>query len=68
MLFRSIITGSATGIGAAVARQLAAKGSHVVINYTKSVTEAEATAAECRALGVEALLCQAVTMSVRERF
>jgi 3-oxoacyl-[acyl-carrier protein] reductase len=55
----AIITGSATGIGAAVARQLAAKGVHVVINYTKSLAEAEATAAECRALGVEALLCQA---------
>jgi 3-oxoacyl-[acyl-carrier protein] reductase len=55
----AIITGSATGIGAAVARRLAAKGTHVVINYTKSAAEAEATAAECRALGVEALVCQA---------
>jgi 3-oxoacyl-[acyl-carrier protein] reductase len=55
----AIITGSATGIGAAVARQLAAKGVNVVINYTKSTAEAEATAAECRAFGVEAILCQA---------
>jgi 3-oxoacyl-[acyl-carrier protein] reductase len=55
----AIITGSATGIGAAVARQLAAKGVNVVINYTKSEVEAEATAAECRALGVEALVCRA---------
>jgi 3-oxoacyl-[acyl-carrier protein] reductase len=42
-----------------VARQLAAKGVKTVINYTKSAAEAEATAAECRALGVEALLCRA---------
>jgi 3-oxoacyl-[acyl-carrier protein] reductase len=55
----AIITGSATGIGAAVARRLAAKGTHVVINYTKSADEAEATAAECRALGGEALVCRA---------
>ena len=55
----AIITGSATGIGAAVARHLAAKGVHVVINCSKSLDEAEATAAECRALGVEALVCQA---------
>jgi 3-oxoacyl-[acyl-carrier protein] reductase len=55
----AIVTGSATGIGAAVARQLAAKGRNVVVNYTKSAAEAEATAAECRALGVDALVCQA---------
>ena len=54
-----IITGSATGLGATVARQLAAKGGCVVINYTRSETEARATAAECQALGGEALLCQA---------
>jgi 3-oxoacyl-[acyl-carrier protein] reductase len=55
----AIITGSATGIGAAVALRLAAKGVHVVINCTKSLAEAEATAADCRALGVDALVCQA---------
>ena len=31
-----IVTGSATGLGAAVAQRLAGKGSNVVINYTKS--------------------------------
>jgi 3-oxoacyl-[acyl-carrier protein] reductase len=55
----AIITGSATGIGAAVAKQLAAKGVNVVINYSKSAAEAENTAAECRALGVEAVTCRA---------
>ncbi len=55
----AIITGSATGLGAAVAERLAAKGCNVVINYSKSAAEAEETQAKCEALGVETLLCQA---------
>ena len=54
-----IVTGSATGLGAAVAQRLAAKGARVVINYTRSLSEAEATAAACRELGAEAILCRA---------
>ncbi len=54
-----IITGSATGLGAAVARRLSSKGGKVVINYTKSEAEANATAEACRSLGGEALLCRA---------
>ena len=54
-----IVTGSATGLGAAVARRLAAKGGNVVINYTRSEAEAGATAEECAALGGGALLCRA---------
>ncbi len=54
-----IITGSATGLGAAVARRLSSKGGKVVINYTKSEAEANATADACRSLGGEALLCRA---------
>ncbi len=54
-----IVTGSATGLGAAVAQRLAAKGGRLVINYTKSEAEAQATAEECRSLGGEAILCQA---------
>ena len=52
----AIVSGSATGIGAACARHLAAAGLNVAINYTKSAQEAEATAEACRALGVEALV------------
>lgn len=55
----TIVTGSATGVGAAAAKLLASKGCNVVINYTKSEAEAKETQAECEALGVEALLCQA---------
>jgi len=54
----AVVSGSATGIGAACARHLAAAGLNVAINYTKSAAEAEATAEACRALGVEALVIQ----------
>jgi 3-oxoacyl-[acyl-carrier protein] reductase len=54
-----IVTGSATGVGAAAARLLAQKGCDVVINYTRSETEARQTQAECEKLGVEALLVKA---------
>ena len=55
----TIVTGSATGVGAAAAKLLASKGCNVVVNYTKSEAEAQATAAACEALGVQAILCQA---------
>jgi 3-oxoacyl-[acyl-carrier protein] reductase len=54
-----IVTGSATGLGAAVAQRLAGKGGRVVINYTRSEAEAQATAEACRELGGEAVLCRA---------
>lgn len=55
----AIVTGSATGVGAEVARQLAALGASVVINYTKSLDEAQAAKAACEALGAKAILVQA---------
>jgi 3-oxoacyl-[acyl-carrier protein] reductase len=55
----AIITGSATGVGAEVARELAARGCNVVINYTKSESEARETQAACEAAGAETLLVQA---------
>ena len=51
-----IVTGSAVGIGAACALALAKKGCHTVINFTKSETEAAATARECEKFGVQTLL------------
>ena len=54
-----IVTGSATGLGAAVAQRLAGKGAKVVINYTKSEAEANATVHACRDLGADTLLCRA---------
>ncbi len=55
----AIITGSATGVGAAVATMLARNGVHVVVNYTKSRAEAQAAIAQCAAHGVDTLLQQA---------
>jgi len=55
----AIVTGSATGVGAEVARQLAERGCNVVINYTRSEAEAKASQAACAALGVETLMVQA---------
>ena len=55
----ALITGSATGLGAAVAERLAAEGAAaVVINYSKSAKEAEGTAERCRRSGAEAVVVQ----------
>jgi 3-oxoacyl-[acyl-carrier protein] reductase len=51
-----IVTGSATGTGAACAIQLAGKGCRVVVNYTKSEKDAKETASACRAAGTEAIM------------
>ena len=55
----AIVTGSGTGIGAATALRLAARGFEVVVNYSRSEAEAEATAAECRHAGADAIVCRA---------
>lgn len=54
-----IVTGSATGVGAASAKMLAERGCNVVINYTRSEAEARETESACAALGVETLVFQA---------
>lgn len=54
----SIVTGSATGLGAAVAIKLAERGSRVVINYTKSEKEAKETLELVKSKGVDAILAQ----------
>ena len=46
-----IVTGSATGTGAACAIQLARKGCRVVVNYTKSEKDAKETVGTCMAAG-----------------
>lgn len=54
----AIVTGSATGIGAAVAEKLAARGANITINYTKSEKEAKEAAEACRKHGVKVILAQ----------
>ena len=55
----AIVTGSATGLGAACALDLAQRGWNIVVNYTKSKKEADETFAAVKAKGAEAILVQA---------
>lgn len=55
----ALITGSATGVGAATALQLAQRGWNLVVNFSRSQQEAEDTAAACRAAGADVLVVQA---------
>ena len=55
----AIVTGSATGIGRAVAYGLAERGYAVTVNYSRSKAEAEETAEGVRSRGGEALVVAA---------
>ena len=55
----AIITGSSSGVGAACARQLAERGSHVVINYSRNEEGAQQTRVDCEKFGVETAVVQA---------
>ena len=55
----ALVTGSATGIGRAVALRFAKEGLAVAINYSRSEKEARETLAEVQKVGVPAVLCKA---------
>lgn len=56
----AIVTGGGTGIGRAVSLRLARSGAKaVMVNYSRSAKDAESTAQELQALGVEAVPHQA---------
>lgn len=55
----ALVTGGARGIGRAACLALAAEGMDIAVNYAGSAAAAEQTAADCRALGVQAVVLQA---------
>ncbi len=55
----AIVTGGGTGIGKAVTLMLAERGANVVINYSRSESDALATLAEVKKLGADGMVCKA---------
>ncbi|MBI2689140.1 MAG: 3-oxoacyl-ACP reductase FabG [Acidobacteria bacterium] len=54
----ALVTGASKGVGKGVALQLARHGANVVVNYNTDQKGAEATAAEIRCMGVQAVVVQ----------
>lgn len=54
----AIVTGSASGLGAATAAILAAGGGKIAVNYSNSKKEAEETADLCRKAGADVVVVQ----------
>jgi 3-oxoacyl-[acyl-carrier protein] reductase len=55
----ALVTGASSGIGAATARLLAARGMRVVVNYLRNTKAAEEVAADIEAAGGQAMVVQA---------
>jgi len=58
MIKHVLVTGGSRGIGAAIARELAASDRHIWINFRSSASEAEAVAVDIRDQGFEASTLQ----------
>ncbi|QCB47545.1 SDR family oxidoreductase [Hydrogenophaga sp. PAMC20947] len=54
----AIITGAGTGVGAATALSLAGRGYNLLVNYSRSEAEAQASEAACKEAGADTLLMQ----------
>src|SRR5580698_2033421 len=55
----ALVTGASKGIGAAIAKELAARGAAVAVNYSGSKAGAEKVVAEIEAAGGKAFAVQA---------
>ena len=55
----ALVTGASKGIGAGIAKELAARGAAVAVNYSGSKAEAEKVVAEIKAAGGQAIAVQA---------
>ncbi len=55
----ALVTGGSRGIGAAIAKRLAAEGANVAVTYASSSEAAESVVADLRDLGVEAMAIKA---------
>ena len=62
----AVVTGSSRGIGAAIARELAAQGATVMLNHRDSAAQAETVVAEIIAAGGQAVAIQADVSSFAE--
>jgi 3-oxoacyl-[acyl-carrier protein] reductase len=55
----ALVTGASSGIGAAIAQELAAQGASVTVNYLRNASGAEAVAGDLSRTGRQALVVQA---------
>jgi NAD(P)-dependent dehydrogenase (short-subunit alcohol dehydrogenase family) len=62
----ALVTGSAKRVGKVIATALAKRGANIAVHYNTSAADAEATAKELRALGVEAMTVKAELSSESE--
>ena len=54
----AVVTGGATGVGAATALELAQRGYNVAVVYSRSKAEADESVAACKAAGADAIALQ----------
>jgi 3-oxoacyl-[acyl-carrier protein] reductase len=62
----AIVTGASKGIGAAIAKKLAAEGAAVVVNYSSSKAAAEKVAKEIKSTGGKAVAVKANMSKLKE--